>query len=294
MLNGSSRRDVIVGSAGADRIKGGGGNDLICAGPGADVVSGGGGNDRILGGAGADVLHGNAGDDHIEGGKEAKTAASVAGGTNKLSRCEKGKSPGRKQVANGNRAPLAKDLSATTDEDSPKSIAVAEWQAWTKEDGDSLSFSSFDTSGHDRQRPRSSTAAARSGSTPPATSSRSPPGQSAQDSFRYSVADGPFLFFFFFFTVTVTCVDDPPVAVNDTATVAEDAAASAIDVLANDTDPDGGPKSIASVTQPANGTVAITGGGTGLTYRPNPNYCNAQPARPTLHLHADRRLDRRP
>ena len=52
-------------------------------------------------------------------------------------------------------------------------------------------------------------------------------------------------------TVTVTCVDDPPVAVDDAATVTEDSAATAINVLANDTDVDGGPKSIASVTQPA-------------------------------------------
>ncbi|MFO1422530.1 MAG: Ig-like domain-containing protein [Candidatus Competibacteraceae bacterium] len=79
------------------------------------------------------------------------------------------------------------------------------------------------------------------------------------------------------FTITITAVDDPPTAVNDLATVAEDAPATAIDVLANDTDPDGGPKTIASVTQPANGTVVITGGGTGLTYQPNPNYCNAPP-----------------
>src|SRR5213075_2931093 len=40
-------------------------------------------------------------------------------------------------------------------------------------------------------------------------------------------------------------------------------------------DVDGGPKSIASVTQPANGVVVITGGGTGLTYAPNANYCNS-------------------
>ncbi|HEX6904788.1 MAG TPA: IPTL-CTERM sorting domain-containing protein, partial [Thermoanaerobaculia bacterium] len=76
-------------------------------------------------------------------------------------------------------------------------------------------------------------------------------------------------------TVTVTCVDDPPVAVADSATVTEDAPATAIPVLANDTDPDGGPISITSVTQPANGTVVITGGGTGLTYQPNANYCNS-------------------
>ena len=77
--------------------------------------------------------------------------------------------------------------------------------------------------------------------------------------------------------MTVTCVDDAPVAVNDSATVLEDSGATAINVLANDTDIDGGPKSIASVTQPANGTVVITGGGTGLTYTPNANYCNNPP-----------------
>ncbi|MEZ5581625.1 MAG: Ig-like domain-containing protein [Candidatus Competibacteraceae bacterium] len=79
------------------------------------------------------------------------------------------------------------------------------------------------------------------------------------------------------FAITVTAVDDPPTAVADPATVVEDAPATAINVLANDTDPDGGPISIASVTQPANGTVVITGGGTGLTYAPNANYCNAPP-----------------
>ena len=61
--------------------------------------------------------------------------------------------------------------------------------------------------------------------------------------------------------LTVTAVDDPPTAVSDSATVLEDAAATAITVLTNDTDVDAGPRSVASVTQPANGTVAITGGG---------------------------------
>ena len=78
-------------------------------------------------------------------------------------------------------------------------------------------------------------------------------------------------------SVTVTCVDDPPVAVNDTATVLEDAAATAVPVLTNDTDIDAGPKVIGSVTQPANGTVVITGAGAGLTYQPAANYCNNPP-----------------
>jgi VCBS repeat-containing protein len=67
---------------------------------------------------------------------------------------------------------------------------------------------------------------------------------------------------------------DPPVAVDDSATVAEDSGATNVNVLANDTDADGGTKTIASVTQPGNGAVAITGGGSGLTYEPDENYCN--------------------
>jgi hypothetical protein len=86
-------------------------------------------------------------------------------------------------------------------------------------------------------------------------------------------------------TVTVAPVDDDPVAVDDPGgavsasdtTVLEDAAATPIPVLNNDTDVDAGPKSIQSVTQPANGAVAITGGGSGLTYEPNANYCNTPP-----------------
>ena len=68
----------------------------------------------------------------------------------------------------------------------------------------------------------------------------------------------------------------------------EDDPATAVGVLANDTDVDGGPKTIASVTQPANGTVVITGGGTGLTYEPDADYCNDPGAagRRHVHLHA--------
>ncbi len=95
-------------------------------------------------------------------------------------------------------------------------------------------------------------------------------GGSPTDNFTYTLNGGSTATV----AVTVTCVDDNPVAVSDSATVAEDSGATAINVLANDTDPDGGPKTIQSVTQPTNGTVVITGGGTGLTYQPNPNYCN--------------------
>ena len=64
--------------------------------------------------------------------------------------------------------------------------------------------------------------------------------------------------------------NDTPVAVNDTATLNEDASAI-IDVLSNDSDLDGDSISVSSVTQPANGAVVINTDGT-VTYTPNANY----------------------
>ncbi len=67
--------------------------------------------------------------------------------------------------------------------------------------------------------------------------------------------------------------DDLPSAVGDFATIGEDSPATAVDVLANDVDPDGGVKTIMSKTNGSKGTVVITGGGSGLTYTPNIDYC---------------------
>ena len=68
------------------------------------------------------------------------------------------------------------------------------------------------------------------------------------------------------------------VASDDTFSLTEDAAATIMDVVSNDIDHDGGSLTIASVTQPAGGTVQMTGGAvgawTGLTYTPHANYCN--------------------
>ncbi len=64
-------------------------------------------------------------------------------------------------------------------------------------------------------------------------------------------------------------VEDPPNAVNDAGlTVPESAGATALAVGTNDTDADGDTLTITGTTNGAHGTVAITGGGTGLTYDP--------------------------
>ena len=95
-------------------------------------------------------------------------------------------------------------------------------------------------------------------------------GGSPTDNFTYTLNGGSTATV----AVTVSCVDDAPAAVNDSATVAEDSAATTINVLANDTDIDGGPKTIASATDPANGSVTVAGDGLSLSYTPDANYCN--------------------
>lgn len=60
-------------------------------------------------------------------------------------------------------------------------------------------------------------------------------------------------------TTTVTVPNDPPVAVDDSATVQEDSSVN-IDVLANDSDPNGDPISIVSATNGAAGTTSIVSG----------------------------------
>ncbi|WP_420466996.1 Ig-like domain-containing protein [Panacagrimonas sp.] len=90
----------------------------------------------------------------------------------------------------------------------------------------------------------------------------------ATDTFTVTAVDGTTARVMF----TVRGADDAPVAVDDSRTVREDSGANAINVLANDTDFDGGPRLIQSVVQPANGSVAITGGGTGLSYTPDANF----------------------
>jgi ribosomal protein L24E len=75
-------------------------------------------------------------------------------------------------------------------------------------------------------------------------------------------------------TVTVTITDVPPVANNDTATVAR-GGSSTINVAANDSDPDGtlDLTSIQIVSQPTDGTVTVHNDGT-VTYTNNGNTAN--------------------
>ncbi len=109
------------------------------------------------------------------------------------------------------------------------------------------------------------------------------PGDTQTDTFSYTMKDAANATSTTTVTITINGADDDPTAVDDpTATVNEDAGATAVDVLTNDTDVDTGPKNIASFTTPtANGGTVVgtgpVGAYTGLTYQPAANYCNHSP-----------------
>ena len=70
--------------------------------------------------------------------------------------------------------------------------------------------------------------------------------------------------------ITVVNVDEPPVAKDDTARATEDGSAITIDVLANDSDPEGMSLTLSAVTQPVNGTAVVANGM--VEYTPNAGY----------------------
>jgi hypothetical protein len=75
------------------------------------------------------------------------------------------------------------------------------------------------------------------------------------------------------FTYGTQGTNHPPVAQNDTATTATGAAVT-INVLANDSDPDGDPLTVTTVTTPAHGSAVINAGTT-VTYTPQPGFAGS-------------------
>ncbi len=92
------------------------------------------------------------------------------------------------------------------------------------------------------------------------------------DTFTYTISDGNGGTDTATVTMTVTSVNDNPTANNDTATVAEDSSATAINVLGNDSiAPDTGETlTVTAVTSPSHGTAALVNGV--VTYKPDANY----------------------
>jgi VCBS repeat-containing protein len=95
-----------------------------------------------------------------------------------------------------------------------------------------------------------------------------PPGETATETFSYTIQDSAGVQSTATVTVVIAADNAAPVAVADVATATENGGSVTIDVLANDLDPDAGQgKSVHSLTNTGlQGTVAIAPGGTGIIY----------------------------
>ncbi len=93
------------------------------------------------------------------------------------------------------------------------------------------------------------------------------------DSYTYRICDVLGLCATATVTINVGCVNDAPVAADDTDTTDEDTAVTT-DVAANDTDVDGNLalSSVAIVNPPSEGAAEVNGDGT-ITYTPKDDYC---------------------
>ena len=98
------------------------------------------------------------------------------------------------------------------------------------------------------------------------------PGQTDADTFTFTLSDGNGVTVTATATVTVTGVNDPPTAGTDTPTIAEDAAATTVNVLGNDSfAPDTGETLVVSaVGQPSHGVTTLVGGE--VKYAPAADY----------------------
>jgi VCBS repeat-containing protein len=271
LINGSNKADTINGSAGDDRIfgdngndnlNGGAGNDYIDGGNGSDLISGGAGNDEIDGGNGQDtlLLAGNRADYRFLAGPNGSVIvrdlrSGSPDGTDRLFNME------RVEFANGtfklddlisvNVAPVAKNDSLTLAENAGKTEVTPILLANDSDaDGDPLKVASVQgvsakgaivTLGADGK------VSYDSGSIFADLDN----GQTATDSFTYTVSDGAGHSSTATATVTITGITQnaAPTAVADKVQMAEDAGATDVTaiLLANDSDPDGDPIQVSSV-----------------------------------------------
>ncbi|MFT7578906.1 MAG: Cys-rich repeat protein/VCBS repeat-containing protein [Myxococcota bacterium] len=164
-------------------------------------------------------------------------------------------------VAPANDAPVAADDSATTPLDTPVIVDVLANDADPDDDNDAIVVTSVDIPSHGTAEIAEDGTVAY---TPEA-------GYEGEVSFGYSVCDEFDACDTATITINVGVSNTPPVAVADGVNLNEDAAPVVIDVLANDSDPDGDDITVVSVTQPSHGTATINDDGE-VVYTVEANY----------------------
>ncbi|MEL6958823.1 MAG: Ig-like domain-containing protein [Pseudomonadota bacterium] len=273
--------DTIDGGAGNDYIEGNAGDDLLKGGLGADEIFGGADRDTILGGAGDTVDGGAAGNDHDILDLTGQGAFFLAGpdGTGNPVADSNGNGIDGTVIfvdADGNPTgetlvfteieeiigdevngdPNANDDTATTDEDTPVTIAVLDNDS--DPNGDPLTV--IEATSPDGEVVIN----------PDGTITFTPDANFNGDTtITYTVDDGNGGTDTATVNVHVNPVDDDPNANDDVAETLEDTPIT-IDVLSNDDDDDDDDLDIISATSP-NGEVVINPDGT-LTFIPDENF----------------------
>ena len=163
------------------------------------------------------------------------------------------------KVVSTNEAPTAVDDAAETEEDQPVVIDVLANDR--DPDGDRLRVVAVASPVHG-----TTTVAGGGVRYEPA------PAYSGTDAFNYTVADAGGLTARAMVTVEVLPVNHPPEAEDDEAETLEDQPV-VVDVLANDSDPDGDRLRVVSVTAPSHGTAVVAPGG--VRYSPSRDYHGA-------------------
>ncbi|MBF0325556.1 MAG: tandem-95 repeat protein [Alphaproteobacteria bacterium] len=269
MIGGSGGDIVIVGSGGGT-VHGGGGADTVTTGAGNDMVSGGDGDDTIIiGGGGTDTVTGGPGTDSVvlSGGAADYGYTWVPGGgwvisgptgSTTVSGVELLTFPDLEVELAANGRPgvfrVYEDVAVTI----PKGLLLAND---TDPDGDTLSIVSvqgavnssvqLDANGNIRFL--------------------GAPDYNGLATFTYTIADGNGGTASATVTVRIWPVNDAPVLGADSYVIDEDStlAIAASDLLANDTDIDGGALSVTAVGNAVGGTVAMTNGQ--ITFTPAAN-----------------------
>ena len=157
-----------------------------------------------------------------------------------------------------NNPPVAVDNSATTDEDTPVDVNVLANDS--DPDGDMLTVSDYDTSSTEGGTVSCASAGV--------CTYNPPAGFNGTDTFAYTAGDGNGSTDTATVTVIVNLVNNPPVAVDDSATTDEDTPVD-VNVLANDSDPDGDTLTVSDYDTSSiqGGTVSGTSAGV-CTYNP--------------------------
>ena len=263
ILNGTNKADTLNGTAQNDSIFGDNGNDIINGGAGDDHIDGGNGSDTLIGGAGNDVIDGGNGQDTVvlAGKRSDYRILEGLNGAVIVRDLRTGRPDGedrlfsveRVQFSDGtfklddliqtNVAPVAQNDALTLSETAGKTEITSILLANDKDaDGDALQISSV-------QAVSAKGAAVSIGPDGKVSYDAGSifadldNGETATDSFTYTITDGAGHVSTATATVTITGVtqNQAPVAADDTFGINEDWGATDVtaSLLANDSDPDG-------------------------------------------------------